>query len=131
VRVLPAVAPADLLAWVGSADVAAMPILPTTLNHRLSTPNKLFEAIAAGVPVVASDLPGMAPIVRSIDAGRLVDPTNPAAIAAGLRAVLDAPPAEQAARRERLLGAARDTYNWAVQSEQLFAEFGRLTQRPW
>ncbi|MGH2511102.1 MAG: glycosyltransferase, partial [Candidatus Limnocylindrales bacterium] len=41
VRVLPAVAPAELLDWVGSADVAAMPILPTTLNHRLSTPNKL------------------------------------------------------------------------------------------
>ena len=128
VRVMPAVAPAELLEWVASADVAAMPILPTTLNHRLTTPNKLFEAISAGVPVVASDLPGMAGIIRSIDAGQLVDPTDPAALAAGLTAVLDAGPRRRrTARRERLLGAARDTYNWEVQSARLFAEFERLT----
>ena len=47
-----------------------MPIQPTTLNHRLTTPNKLFEAMAAGVPVVASDLPGMATIVRETGCGR-------------------------------------------------------------
>ena len=50
VRILPAVPPDELLAWVASADVVAMPIQPTTLNHRLTTPNKLFEAMAAGVP---------------------------------------------------------------------------------
>ena len=131
VRVMRAVPPAELIDWVASADVAAMTILPTTLNHRLTTPNKLFEAISAGVPVVASDLPGMAPIVRSIEAGRLVDPDDPSAIAAGLTAVLDAGPDEQAARRARLLAAARDTYNWEVQSARLFAEFGQLTHRPW
>jgi glycosyltransferase involved in cell wall biosynthesis len=131
VRVMPAVPPAELIEWVASADVAAMTILPTTLNHRLSTPNKLFEAIAAGVPVVASDLPGMAPIVRLVDAGQLVDPDDPASIAAGVRALLAAGPDEQAARRARLLAAARETYNWEVQSAHLFAEFGQLTHRPW
>src|SRR5207244_7808054 len=46
VRILPAVPPSDLLDWVASADLVAMPIQPSTLNHRLTTPNKLFEAIA-------------------------------------------------------------------------------------
>ncbi len=131
VRVMPAVEPADLLEWVASADVAAMPIQPTTLNHRLTTPNKLFEALAVGVPVVASDLPGMAAIVRSVDAGRLVDPTDPASIARGLNRVLDAPEEVQLARRTRILAAAHDTYNWETQSASLFNEFERLTGRPW
>jgi glycosyltransferase involved in cell wall biosynthesis len=131
IRVLPAVAPAELLDWVASADVVAMPILPTTLNHRLTTPNKLFEAMAVGVPVVASDLPGMAAIVRSIDAGRLVDPNDPVSIAAGLSEILDAPQAERLARRTRTLAAASDVYNWETQSARLFAEFERLTRQPW
>jgi glycosyltransferase involved in cell wall biosynthesis len=131
VRVLPAVPPEELLDWVASADIAAMPILPTTLNHRLTTPNKLWEALSVGVPVVASDLPGMAPIVRSIEAGALVDADDPGSIAAGLTAVLATPEAERLARRERILAAARDTYNWEVQSGHLFGEFERLTQRPW
>jgi glycosyltransferase involved in cell wall biosynthesis len=131
VVVMPAVTPAELLDWVASADVAAMPILPTTLNHRLTTPNKLWEAISVGVPVVASNLPGMVEIVRAIDAGRLVDPNDPRSIAAGLVELLDEPPDLRAARRARLLAAAHDVYNWETQSDRLFTEFGRLTQRAW
>lgn len=131
VRIMPAVPPAELLSWVASADVVAMPIQPTTLNHRLTTPNKLFEAMAAGVPVVASDLPGMAPIVRETGVGLVVDPTDPGAIAAACREILDALPEERAARRRRALDAAHATYNWERQVDVLFREYGRLTGRPW
>jgi glycosyltransferase involved in cell wall biosynthesis len=108
-----------------------MPIQPSTLNHRLTTPNKLFEAMAAGVPVVASDLPGMAAIVRETGCGRLVDPTDPAAIAAAIRAILDAPPAERRALRDRALAAAHGPYSWERQMGLLVEEYGRLTGRPW
>jgi glycosyltransferase involved in cell wall biosynthesis len=131
VRIIPAVPPAELLAWVSSADVVAMPIQPTTLNHRLTTPNKLFEAMAAGVPVVASDLPGMSRIVREARCGLLVDPTDPEAIADACREILDATPVEAAAWRQRALTAAHDRYNWEQQAELLFAEYGRLTGKPW
>jgi glycosyltransferase involved in cell wall biosynthesis len=129
--VLPAVAPSELLDWVGSADVVAMPIQPSTLNHRLTTPNKLFEAMAAGVPVVASDLPGMAGIVNETGCGVLCDATSPAAIAAAIRSILDAPEDERAAYRERAIAAAHGTYSWEAQVEVLLAEYGRLTGRPW
>ena len=129
--VLPAVPPTELVAWVGSAQVVAMPIQPSTLNHRLTTPNKLFEAMSAGVPVVASDLPGMAGIVRGTGCGVLCDPTNPASIAAAIRSILDAPDADRAAYCERALTAVRDRYNWGAQMAILLAEYGRLTGRPW
>ena len=131
VHIVPAVPPTELLDWVASADVVAMPIQPTTLNHRLTTPNKLFEAIAAGVPVVASDLPGMAPTVREADAGLLVNPTDPAAIAAACRALLDEAPDAAAARRASIREAAARTLNWETQLEVLLGEYGRLTGRPW
>jgi glycosyltransferase involved in cell wall biosynthesis len=129
--VLPAVAPTDLLDWVGSADVVAMPIQPTTLNHRLTTPNKLFEAMASGVPVVASDLPGMAAIVRETGCGVLCDPTSPAAIASAVRSILDAPDGERAAYHDRALVAAHGPYSWEAQVDVLLAEYGRLTGRAW
>lgn len=131
VRLLPAVAPTELLDWVAAADVVAMPIQPSTLNHRLTTPNKLFEAMAAGVPVVASDLPGMAGIVRETGCGLLVDPTDPAAIADALRRILDAPEPERRAYRERARAAAHDAYAWERQVEVLLDEYTRLTGRRW
>lgn len=131
VHLLAAVRPIELLDWVAGADVVAMPIQPTTLNHRLTTPNKLFEAMAAGVPVVASDLPGMAPIVRETRCGLVVDPTDAAAIAAACREILDAPPDEGAEWRRRALAAAHETYNWENQADRLFAEYSRLTGRRW
>ncbi|MGC8634413.1 MAG: glycosyltransferase [Candidatus Limnocylindrales bacterium] len=117
VHVIPGVPPEALLEWVASADVAAMPIEGDTLNHRLTTPNKLFEALAAGVPVVTSDLPGMAAIVHATGAGLTCDPADPADIARAIRAILEAPAAERTAYRERALTAARATYNWEHQSE--------------
>jgi len=130
-RILPAVPPNELIGWVASADVAAIPIQPTTLNHRLTTPNKLFEAMAAGVPVVASDLPGMAAIVRDTGCGVLCDPTDPVAIAAAIRSVLAASPGQQAAWRTRGIAAASGRYSWEAQVAGLIAEYGRLTGRPW
>jgi glycosyltransferase involved in cell wall biosynthesis len=131
VHLLPAVRPDELLAWVACADVVAMPIQPSTLNHRLTTPNKLFEAMSAGVPVVASDLPGMATIVRDTGCGVLCDPADPVDIAAALRRVLDGPEPERRAWRDRALAAARERYNWERQSAILLGEYSRLTGRPW
>jgi len=129
--VLPAVDPTELIDWVASADIVAMPIQPTTLNHRLTTPNKLFEAMAAGVPVVASDLPGMAGIVRETGCGLLVDPTSPESIGAAIGELLALPPADRAAMGRRGLEAHLATYNWETQAAILMAEYGRLTGRPW
>jgi len=130
-RILPAVPPTELLDWVASADVVAVVIQPSTLNHRLTTPNKLLEAMAVGTPVVASDLPGMADMVRSSDAGVLVDPTDSSGIAAAIRSILERSPADAEARRRRTIVATSERYSWEVQAEVLFREYGLLTGKPW
>jgi len=129
--VLPAVPPTELLAWVAAADVVGVLFQKDTLNNYLSTPNKFLEAMAAGVPSVVSDHPGMGPIARETGCAIAVDPIDVAAIAAALRSILDGSPEERAAWRARALAAAHGTYNWETQVETLLAEYGRLTGRSW
>ena len=128
VHFLPAAPPDEIPSWTASADVAVIPIQPSTLNHRLTTPTRLFDAMGAGVPVVAADLPGMAGIVRETGVGVLVDPTTPEAIAAGIREILAATPERRAAYRDACLAAARGPYAWERGIERLLALY-RSSQR--
>ena len=121
-HVLDAVDPGDVLDWVSGADINVMAIAPTTLNHRLSTPNKLFESLAAGVPVVCSDFAPMRRIVRDDPLGPLgevCDPLDPASIGAAIRAVLEQPPDARADLRARCLAAAHERWNWETESARL------------
>jgi glycosyltransferase involved in cell wall biosynthesis len=126
VYLLPAVPPDQLLAWTASADVSVMAIQPSSLNHRWTTPQKLFESITAGTPVVASDLPGMAEIVSPSRTGLLVDPTDPADIAAKIREIIDAPPADRLALRARVIQAGSERFTWEAQVLTLLELYGQL-----
>ena len=122
VHVLDPVAPSELLSWVASADVGAMPIQRSTLNHYLSTPNKLFECLAAGVPVVASDFPAMRRIVTADPAGPLgvlCDAASVDSVAAALQRILELEPSEAAGMRARCTAAARERWNWEHESGAL------------
>jgi glycosyltransferase involved in cell wall biosynthesis len=130
VAVLPSVPPEELLGWTASADVTVMAIQPTSVNHRYTTPQKLFESIAAGVPVVASDLPGMAEVVRGSGVGLVCDPTSPAAIAAAIRELVNEPEPARLARRAAILRLAHDRYNWERQTARLRAVYGELAEAP-
>lgn len=133
-HVIDAVHPDRLLEWIASADVGVMPILGTTLNHRLATPNKLFEALEAGLPVVVSDFPGMREIVLGTPGGPLgviCQPDDPVDVARAIRVVLDMAPRERMALRLRCHRASRLQYAWEDQFATLLETYGRLTGRPW
>lgn len=130
VHVLNAVSPQELLAWVSGADVDVMPIQRSTLNHWLGTPNRLWESLAAGVPVVASDFPVMRRVVLEDPAGPLgavCDPSSPDSIAAAVRSILELPAPEQAALRERCLRAAHERWNWEIEGARLLELYAELT----
>jgi glycosyltransferase involved in cell wall biosynthesis len=129
IHLLDAVPPDDLAAWVASADVGVMPNQPVSANQRLSTPNKLFESMAVGLPIVSSDFPERRRIILDDPAGRLgavCDPTKPEAIAAAIRSIVDLPIAERAALRSRILQAAHERWNWETESARLVALYEEL-----
>ncbi len=113
------VPPAEIPTWTRGADVSAMPVQPDTLNHRFNTPTKLYDAIGVGVPVVASKLPGISPIVRETGCGVLCDPSDPSDVARAIRVIIDAPEEERIALRMRCLEAARTRYAWQHQVQEL------------
>jgi glycosyltransferase involved in cell wall biosynthesis len=126
---LPAVHPDDVPAWTASADVSIIAVPANSLNQRLSTPNKFWESIAAGTPVVVGrDLEVMRGIVERDRLGAIADPADPADLARGLAEVLDQPPSEQAAMRERAITVTRERYNWETAVIDYLALVERLVQ---
>ncbi len=129
VHVCPSVGTDVLPAWVHAATVGAMPLPPTTLNLVLSTPNKLWECLAVGTPVLVSNFPAVREIVLNDPAGPLgttCDPTSIEDIGRGLRTVVELPKSEAARLRRRCLRAARERWNWGAESERLVAAYTGL-----
>ena len=61
--------PDELVAWTASADVCLIPLPPVSANQRLSTPNKFWEAVGAGTPLVV--VAGMTMLERLVREGDL------------------------------------------------------------
>lgn len=94
-------------------------------NYLNAQPNKLFEYMAAGLPVVASDFPLWRKIVRSAECGLLADPLNPAAIAEAL-VWLFRHPAQAAEMGLNGRRAVAENYNWEQEANCLLATYAEL-----
>ncbi len=117
---LPPVHPDEVTRWASGADAVLIAVPGDSLNQRLSTPNKFWEGLAAGVPlVVGRDLRVMREIVEANDLGTVADPGDSDDLAAALRSVLEVPAPQAAARRERALALVRARYNWEAQATGL------------
>jgi teichuronic acid biosynthesis glycosyltransferase TuaC len=110
VRFLGSVPHDDLPALFAGADVMAL------VSNSEGLANAWVEALACGTPVVSSDVGGALELIRSPDAGRIVD-INADAIAAGIQELLDNPiPPERVA-------AQVAHFSWATNAEALEAFF--------
>lgn len=115
----------ELVRVMRRARIGYCVLLPTP-QHVISYPNKLFEYMAAGLPVVASDFPVWREIVESADCGLLVDPRSPAEIARALQYLLQHPnEAEAFGRRGRRAFERR--YNWDVEAKKLIDLYRHLS----
>ena len=87
-------------------------------NHLEALPNKIFEYMAAGLPVVASDFPLWRDLITSESCGLVADPRSPEAIAAAVRRILEQP-GEAAEMGRRGSEAVRRRYNWEAEGRRL------------
>jgi glycosyltransferase involved in cell wall biosynthesis len=125
----PAVPIDQIQSWVADATIGVMPFQPLTLNIRLSTPNKMFEFLERGVPMVACDFPAIRQIIEASDAGIICDTTSPAAIARAIETLLAEPPERRAARSATERRAAETTYNWGAQAAVLTGLYAGFDRR--
>lgn len=117
---------AQLIGWLAGADVALVTFTPETLNQHYATPNRLFESLAAGLPVVVSDFPELRRITTVHDVGLVCDPTDPRSIAESVERILGEDADVRFARRARARAAFEDRYNWERQEAALIDGYGHL-----
>jgi len=119
------VPPYEHVSYIASASVGVAAFQPICLNYYYVAPNKLFEYLNAGLPVVCSDLPEMKRVVEGYNAGRTFDVEDPADIAAAIEWVLsDKDRYEELRRNAR---KAAEVYNWENESRKLLAVYKELS----
>jgi glycosyltransferase involved in cell wall biosynthesis len=118
----PAVAPAEVPDALAEATAGLCLIQPICRSYELCLPNKLFEYTAAGVPVLASDLPVIGALVRREGFGVLAPATDRHAIAASLERLLEPDGWQLAAQRAR---AFAETHSWAGEAHTLAGVYTR------
>ena len=127
VRFLPAVAPDELLLVTRTADVGVIPYKPVGLNNRFTTPNKLFEYILAGIPIVGSRLPELVRFIEGNGLGITFEPGDERDLGMALNFVLSDPALLD------LMGAgaraARDRFTWEHEAPTLLKQYGRVLGR--
>jgi glycosyltransferase involved in cell wall biosynthesis len=128
VKILPPVPYAELLYWTASADIGLTVASPDhSLNVRYYLPNKLFEYLMAGLPVLTSSLEAMVDVIKTYDVGQVLPSLAPADIGEAINRML-ADPAGLARQRGNALEAARNEFFWEKESLRLIHLYQGILQ---
>ena len=109
--------------YQAAADVLVLPnTAQAAISREHTSPLKLFEYMAAGRPIVASDLPSLREVLRHGDNAWLMQPDDPAALAQGIQHLLAEP-----ALAARLAAQAQEevqAYTWEQRAANILRFVG-------
>lgn len=112
--------------YAASCDIGVAPLHKKSLHVYLTIPNKVFECLAAGLPMVVSDFPVMGGLVREYDVGETVDETDPRSIADGINRLIDNP--ERMAQVRVNIPRFQKDFSWDRQAQDLLKMYAELTE---
>jgi len=104
---------------------AGLVILRPEKSFITSQPTKLFEYMAAGIPVIASDFPLWRNIIQGADCGILVNPLDAGSIAEAIQRLITNP-SEAEAMGQRGRGAIEKSFNWKNEEQTLLSFYSGL-----
>ena len=118
----------QVMQMLGRACAGLVLYLPEGQNHG-AMPHKLFEYMAAGIPVIATDLALWRQLLDGIDCVLFVDPYKPQSVAEAIQHVINHP-AEAARMGRNGREAVRARYNWDSQARELVKLYNGLLGTP-
>lgn len=116
----------ELWKFIGAADVGVVMISPVSKSYYYALPNKLFECIQSGVPVVGSALPEIERIVEDYKVGTVAKPDDSESIVLAIKELLKSKSAYDEFKSN--VEKAKKTLCWENEKAALSKVFNEISQ---
>jgi glycosyltransferase involved in cell wall biosynthesis len=117
IRFIPKQSWNELIKYTKSANVGLSLDKDTNLNYRFSLPNKLFDYISAGLPVITSDLPEVKKIVEESGCGIIIQTIAPEELSKAIIKLRDDLVLLNRLKQNAVI--ASGTLNWDLESKKV------------
>jgi len=122
--IVPPVEPNCVAETLAQADIGVVLITTQSFHYDYSLPNKFFECIAAGLPLVVSPCKEIAAITKKYDLGQVCNPNEPATIAQAILNVLE--PDNLNRYRANVLKTRDELLNWEQEEQKLIHLYKKI-----
>lgn len=124
---VPAVSQDELLAYTASADLGVIPYTPVDLNSYFCTPNKLFEFVQAGLPILGNDSPELRRFIVGYGLGAVIDMDSPRGVARAIESMMGP---ERISVLKRQVLNVRPQFTWRSQEKTYLRTLATIPSQP-
>ena len=119
---VPYVSPEEVVPYISTANIGISPLPADVVNYDLALPNKLFDYIQAGLPLVVSNCSEVSKLLERFPLGLTFDWQDPKALAGAVTSVLSQ--TEEILARYQDLKSELQEFTWEAQEIELHKAYG-------